>query len=320
MKTLPIDLQKWEAVCKNAYQLDQCPLIAGGLSAQLFLSPTRRNSPYASTAPYLTDGGLTQVDKHIDVNAFSTALHDFIQHHKAKYVLLKTRTNYFEGTPKTKIDKQYRTFGIDLKQGAQHLWENVIHKTNRTQIRKAWRLNPEIKSGGIERVDDFYAVFSRTQRELGTPVHSRDFFNAILASFGTSATIFIGYLGGKPVSAFLAVQHGTSVHQPYSGTLKQYRSTCISSAVFWESLQYACEHQADYMDIGRSPLTSGSCAYKTSWGAEAIALYYTYFLKEAGSKPFDQQSPLIALATTSWKKIPLPLTQFLGPHFIKYIL
>ena len=38
-------------------------------------------------------------------------------------------------------------------------------------------------SGGAELLDDFYAVFARNMRDLGTPVYSRSLFATILANF-----------------------------------------------------------------------------------------------------------------------------------------
>ena len=52
------------------------------------------------------------------------------------------------------------------------MWE-VIDRKVRNQIRKAEKSALTVERGGAELVGEFYTVFTRNMRDLGTPVYSR---------------------------------------------------------------------------------------------------------------------------------------------------
>ena len=59
--------------------------------------------------------------------------------------------------------------------------------------------------GGANLVPEFYQVFARNMRDLGTPVYSRQLFETTLAVFGRQARAFVVRLGPVPVAAGIAI-------------------------------------------------------------------------------------------------------------------
>ena len=62
-----------------------------------------------------------------------------------------------------------------------NLWDGLDRKV-RNQIRKAEKSGLVVERGGEELVGDFYTVFARNMRDLGTPVYSRRLFEEVLRS------------------------------------------------------------------------------------------------------------------------------------------
>jgi hypothetical protein len=60
-------------------------------------------------------------------------------------------------------------------------WKGFDNKV-RNQIRKAEKSNLDAWVDGLELLDDFYAVFARNMRDLGTPVYSRRLFEEVLGA------------------------------------------------------------------------------------------------------------------------------------------
>src|SRR4030095_1619194 len=58
---------------------------------------------------------------------------------------------------------------------SEALWSEVDRKV-RNQVRKAQKDGLIAKIGGAELLNDFYSVFSRNMRDLGTPVYPKDLF------------------------------------------------------------------------------------------------------------------------------------------------
>ena len=59
----------------------------------------------------------------------------------------------------------------------------------RSQIRRGEREGMTSRLGGLELLEDFYQVFARNMRDLGTPVYGKAFFREILQTFSKEARI-----------------------------------------------------------------------------------------------------------------------------------
>ena len=59
----------------------------------------------------------------------------------------------------------------------------------RNQVRKAERAGLSVEFGEAEKLDEFYEFFAARMRDLGSPVHAREFFRATLEAFGTGRAL-----------------------------------------------------------------------------------------------------------------------------------
>src|SRR5207302_1810373 len=86
------------------------------------------------------------------------------------------------------------------------LWKDLDAKV-RNQVRKGEKNGLTVSWGGSESLGDFYTVFSRNMRDLGTPVYGRRLFAAILEQFPDRAEFCTVRAGKEPVAAALLL-HG----------------------------------------------------------------------------------------------------------------
>jgi FemAB-related protein (PEP-CTERM system-associated) len=75
---------------------------------------------------------------------------------------------------------------LALPESADELWAGFDPKV-RNQVRKGERHKLSIHWGRHELLGDFYGVFARNMRDLGTPVFSRRLFESILTVFPAGA-------------------------------------------------------------------------------------------------------------------------------------
>ena len=68
---------------------------------------------------------------------------------------------------------------LDLAENAEAQWQGFNAKL-RNQVRKAEKSGLTAIVGGKELLNDFYAVFVRNMRDLGTPVYAQKFFAEVL--------------------------------------------------------------------------------------------------------------------------------------------
>lgn len=272
------------------------------------------NGKEFSNSPYITDGGNFQFE-----NALS--LKDFEEFNQP--ILIKSRAELLvsEDLPHVLI-KDYFTFVLDLSGGKEEVWKNKVKSKTRNQVRKTEKLDLKIKFGKTEILDDFYAVISKAWRDLGTPTHSRNFYKNIVLSLNNpqsyDSSLIVIYLEGKPVSCACLIYDQYSIHHPYAATLKEFNKFSINNALYWEIIKFAIEKNIKIFDLGRSRIGQSTIKFKLSWGAEQVQLYYYYFKKTSHKN--DEDGKLIQFLINTWKKLPLPIANFLGPKFIYKVL
>jgi hypothetical protein len=90
--------------------------------------------------------------------------------------------------------------------------------------------------------------------------------------------------------------------------------------MYYDLMCRARKQGRDTFDFGRSKVDSGPYNYKRHWGFEPQPLHYQYFLVEADQLPeLDSNNPRYQRMISLWQKLPLRLSQLLGPLVSKYL-
>ncbi len=211
--------------------------------------------------------------------------------------------------------------GMRLALPASHdaLWQGLDRKV-RNLVRKAEKANLTVKLGGAELIPDFYRVFARNMRDLGTPVYTRRLFEAVLNEFSDSARVFAVFLGTEPVAASVTVQWRDSIEVPWASSLREQRALSPNMLLYWAMLKHAIDRGCQTFDFGRSTPNEGTFHFKQQWGAEPTPFAWEYKLLNGGVVP-DQgpTNPKFRLAIEMWKRLPLPVTTMLGPYIVRSI-
>ena len=97
-------------------------------------------------------------------------------------------------------------------------------------------------------------------------------------------------------------------------------STVIFSA---HGVSQAVRSEADrrglkVFDYGRSKVGTGPYAFKRNWGFEPTPLNYEYRLYKRESIPQNNPAnPKYRLMIETWRRLPLPVANWLGPHIVR---
>jgi FemAB-related protein (PEP-CTERM system-associated) len=215
--------------------------------------------------------------------------------------------------------KQHKVTMLLPLQQAQGLWDGLDKKV-RNQVRKAQKSGLTYQDGGLERLDDFYAVFARNMRDLGTPVYSRNFFAQILKAFPERARVHVVSQGSTPAAAGLTFQTGSTVEIPWASSVRDFNALCANPLLYWSMLEGAAGRGCATFDFGRSTPDEGTYRFKAQWGAEPVPLCWEYSLLAGGELPnTGPTNPKFELAVSMWKKLPLPVANRFGPMIVRAI-
>lgn len=190
----------------------------------------------------------------------------------------------------------------------------------RSQIRRAMKEGMIVRSGGLESVEAFYKVFSRNMRDLGTPVYPRRFFEMVMKVFSESAKILTVYDGAYPVASGLVIAFKNRLEIPWASSLREYNRFGVNMLLYWSVLEYACKQAYQVFDFGRSTPGSGTYRFKDQWGAQPVPLHWYYWLAPGETLPdISPLNPRYGLAIELWKRLPLSVSQFIGPLISRYL-
>lgn len=189
----------------------------------------------------------------------------------------------------------------------------------RSQCKKAERYSPIVKTGQLELLNDFYKVFSRNMRDLGTPVYAKSFFKNILTTT-LNCTILIVYINNAPVSCAFLIGHNGILEIPWASTINSANVYSANMFMYRAVLKFAIEGGFDFFDFGRSTIDAGTYKFKRQWGAEPYQHYWYYLLNSGAELPsMNPDNPKYKLAINLWKKIPISIANIVGPLIVKNI-
>lgn len=206
---------------------------------------------------------------------------------------------------------------LELPESPEALASQIGSK-RRSQIKRPQRENPRVATGGKELLNDFYSVFSENMRDLGTPVYSKKFFSGMLDTFPDESKLIVIYMAEQPVSCAYVLGYKSRAEIPWASTLRRVNNLSVNMLLYWEVLSYVINAGYKQFDFGRSTVDSGTYHFKRRWGAQPVQLYWNYWLDEGVEPPdIKPDNPKFRLLISTWKKLPLSLSNLLGPLVAK---
>jgi serine/alanine adding enzyme len=208
---------------------------------------------------------------------------------------------------------------LTLEESPERQWEALDRKV-RNQIRKGEKSQLSVSNGGVEMLDDFYAVFAHNMRDLGTPVYAKRFFDEILRTFPGTSRLFVVYHESRPVAASLVYWHRSMAEVPWASALRSSNPLSANVLLYWHMLKFSIERGFTVFDFGRSTPNAGTFHFKRQWGAQPLELVWEYW--NAGGAPppsMNPDNPKFDLAIRIWQRLPVSVATAIGPHVIRNI-
>jgi FemAB-related protein (PEP-CTERM system-associated) len=197
---------------------------------------------------------------------------------------------------------------------------NSIPKKTRYEIRNGINNGLEFKVDEIG-ADEFFDVYSRNVRQLGTPVFPPRLFTVGREYFGPACKLISVHSKGKLVSAAWTIFYKTEFLPHFACSLKEYSHLSVNNFMYWMLMKYGSEHGYTTFDFGKSKQGTGSFAFKTRWGMTMTGIQYQYALVRKQSMPdISPLNPKFAASIEIWRRLPLSLTRVVGPVITKHLI
>jgi FemAB-related protein (PEP-CTERM system-associated) len=207
---------------------------------------------------------------------------------------------------------------LDLPSEVEKL-EKGLNPKVRNQVKKGRKSGLEVSWGGQELLGDFYAVFSRNMRDLGTPVYGRRLFASALEEFPGRAELCVVRGEGRPLAAALLL-HGWGVTEvPSASSLRSHNHTCANMLLYFHLLARAVERGQDVFDFGRATPGGGTYRFKEQWGAQPYGSEWQSYLRSGTLDETRPDNPRYQWRIRMWQRLPLWVAGSLGPWIVRGI-
>jgi len=194
----------------------------------------------------------------------------------------------------------------------------AIPRKQRAMVRKGQKfgLRSEIDADCLR----LHRVYSESVRNLGTPVFSRRYFDELKKTFADDCEILVITHESEPVAAVMSFYFRDQVLPYYGGGSARARDLAANDFMYWEVMRRACERGCRIFDFGRSKRGTGAFDFKKNWGFPAEPLCYQYVMRNGQVPPeINPLNPKFRLFVEAWKRLPLPIANFLGPHIVRQL-
>lgn len=268
---------------------------------------------FLTSVPYLNAGGVlaeTESSKEILVEEAIALARKL----KVRYLELRYRMD-----PQLRLTTRQHKVAVVLpiEANEEKRWTGLPHKV-RTDVRKGMKSDLRAEFGRSEFLDDFYQVFARNMRDLGTPVYSRHFFEEIFHAFPEDVHICRVRHGKTTVAASFLTGHKGRLEAVWSSARYDYLPLRPNMFLYWSILGFAAERGFRLFDFGRSTIGSGTHRFKKQWGSQDVPLYWSYWVPGGASVPeLNPENPRYRLPIQLWQRLPVPVTKLIGPPLAK---
>jgi len=268
------------------------------------------SSPFAVYGGVLSDG--PEVHK-----AFRDALEQLGRSLGVQYIEL--RNQYPEQRLGFAPIQTYVSFVQSIGPDEAGLLEAIPRKT-RAMVRKS--LNAGFVTRRLETASPgFLDVYARSLRRLGTPCFPLHYFDQLMHNFKGSVDVREVTSDGSVGAAVLTFYFRDQVIPYYGASHPSWNARAPNNFMYFDLMRSTAKEGYRIFDFGRSK-KHGSTSYdfKSHWGMTERELPYEILLVKRKEAPnFTPNNRAYQWPLAMWRRLPLPVTKFLGPFFIRLV-
>lgn len=214
---------------------------------------------------------------------------------------------------------RYCTFEVDLKRGENAVWLSLPKRT-RNAISRGHRGGVVVSAATTKRdLEDYFSLYLRTQKRLGSPPHSFKFLMNLWAMGGITRFLIASNDAG-PIAGAIVFFDGQKMYWWNSVSNPDLRYLNGTSVTLWAVMKWGIENGFRGFVLGRTREGSGVYRFKQGWGGTRIDYVdYVYSAKEKSFRLPDPEQNLYRATSRVWSLLPSVLATKIGPAVVSQI-
>ena len=266
--------------------------------------------------PYLNTGGVLADDEKIAMALIDRAV-ELADRLKVRHLELRHEKPIehpaLTQTLTTKVHMR-----LALPSGSERLWKDFDPKV-RNQIRKGEKAGLTVHWGSRELLGEFYAVFARNMRNLGTPVFGRKLFDSILLEFAGDAELCVVPRReppdrGGPARTRSRHNRGARRKLPAKPQRDQRQHVHVLASS-------ATGDRAGPRGVRFRPQFARQqyLSLQEAVGRGTAPAAWQYYVRQGSASDMRRESGKYDRMVRVWRRLPLPVTRWIGPSIVRGI-
>jgi serine/alanine adding enzyme len=308
----------WKRVFKRVFGWPATYLLAEHNGTVCGILPLIRQKcclrSYLSSMPHLKGGGIVADDDNVEQLLFQAAI-------EAANLVGATYLELRHISPRvlpTVMRNDKVSAILPIEADIEKRWER-LHKKTRNLVRKSLTYGMTAEVGGPDLLTPFYRIYRQNMHDLGSPAYSRSFFSEIFDQLPDQSRICLIRSGSHEVAAGFIIGFRDTIEVGWASSYKTFLHLKPNMFLYWNILSFAAEQGYKYLDFVRSSRHSGTLDFKMQWGATANDLHWSYYWPKQQPDAPKTRAGGMQMASRIWKRLPLVITNAVGPTLVRNI-
>jgi serine/alanine adding enzyme len=148
---------------------------------------------------------------------------------------------------------------------------------------------------------------------MGTPVLPGEFFEEAASGMSQEIVVGVVFRRGQAVAAGCGFLWRGELEVTWSGAVKEVRRIRPNMLLLWSFMEEAFRRGAHTFNFGRSTPESGTHQFKRQWGGRDQPLPWAQWAPGSVRATPTPTGTKYRVATAIWRRMPLSVTNRLGP-------
>lgn len=244
---------------------------------------------YCAVSSWLTGGRLVSlpfsdhceplVEQPADLEKSLLFLERQVDQGKWKRMELRPVVLAPNGSTRLEKSSTYCFHHVDLTPSLEEILEKCHKDSVQRKLRRAGREGLRYEEGtSDDLLDKFYRLLLMTRKRHRLPPQPREWFQSLIAAFGSDLKIRVASKGDVAVASILTLSHKKTVVYKYGCSNTAYNNMGGTVLLLWKTIEEAKAAGMLELDLGRSDLdNAGLITFKHHWGAiESTLSYWSY--------------------------------------------
>ncbi len=205
----------------------------------------------------------------------------------------------------------YLNFALNLKRSLEDIWKSFDKKV-RNSIRKAEKSNVKVVEGSSKDLTEFYSLYLKTMKKLGSPPHSFKFFDNVFKYCSKNVKLLFAVYEGKKIAASIFFLHNKKIYYWKNVSDLEYLNLRPNDLILYKIIEWGQKKNYESLDLGKARMNSGGFLFKSRWGANTNEIKYYYRLFKDVEIP-DPEEEKYRFLGRLWKILPIFVIKKLGP-------